>query len=498
MENTQNPPFLHVKRENTRKTGTKMVENTLFSQIDKILKIYPRLDEYISFPFVPGSRTGFNPLYGHILVSSKGDQTYYSFCGRRCKTKRGLHIHMASCDRQHGLTDEAFTIEGIDATFGTPECRWYRVQWEGYKGADTWEPERSLVRQGCEDSIKAFWSRSKHSPCEDFIADPDNVWRCWSCGRGYKTASALSAHITRTHSQRQWRCTTAAIDAQTKLYREEQKKKEKAVCEGEEIDNVWQFVYLGSRFQADGDQVADIKARIALATSTAGKMRGVWAAKTVPLSLKMRIYKTGVCSRLIYGSEGWKLTARACAMLNGANSRMVSRITGKSAHEEASVRTRTFDVVASIRARRLQWVGHILRTKSDNDGNHRMVYKAVRYIYDNRQEGDLLMDAPDTREWDALVKLAADRKRWRQMVYKVRGGEVSGSTNAASSKTDKVERFNLKMPQRVDATAAVTAEAKATAAYRARDQREMFLGRDFHDPEEDKREDHPLDKPIPA
>ena len=38
MKNTQNPPFLHVKCENTRKTGTKMVENTLFSQIDKILK----------------------------------------------------------------------------------------------------------------------------------------------------------------------------------------------------------------------------------------------------------------------------------------------------------------------------------------------------------------------------------------------------------------------------------------------------------------------------
>ena len=56
-----------------------MDENTLFSQIDKILKIYPRLDyEYISFPFVPGSRTGFKRLYGHILVSSKGDQTYYN------------------------------------------------------------------------------------------------------------------------------------------------------------------------------------------------------------------------------------------------------------------------------------------------------------------------------------------------------------------------------------------------------------------------------------
>ena len=78
MGNTRKPPYLHVKHKNTRKTGTKMVENTLFSQIDKILKIYPRLDEYISFPFGLGSRTGCKRLYGHILVSSKGDQTYYT------------------------------------------------------------------------------------------------------------------------------------------------------------------------------------------------------------------------------------------------------------------------------------------------------------------------------------------------------------------------------------------------------------------------------------
>ena len=54
-----------------------MVENTLFSHIVKILEIYPRLDEYISFPFSPDSRTGVKRLCGHILVSSKGDQTYY-------------------------------------------------------------------------------------------------------------------------------------------------------------------------------------------------------------------------------------------------------------------------------------------------------------------------------------------------------------------------------------------------------------------------------------
>ena len=78
MENTQKTPYLHVKHKNTRKAGVKMVENPLFSQIDKILKIVPRLDEYIWFPFFPGSRTDFKPPYCHILVSSKGDQTYYT------------------------------------------------------------------------------------------------------------------------------------------------------------------------------------------------------------------------------------------------------------------------------------------------------------------------------------------------------------------------------------------------------------------------------------
>ena len=79
------------------------------------------------------------------------------------------------------------------------------------------------------------------------------------------------------------------------------------VCEGEEIENVWTFKYLGSIFRADGDQTTDIKARIAAATTVAGKMRNIWASSTIQLGLKLRIYKTGVCSRLVYGAEGWIL-----------------------------------------------------------------------------------------------------------------------------------------------------------------------------------------------
>ena len=37
----------------------------------------------------------------------------------------------------------------------------------------------------------------------------------------------------------------------------------------------------------------------------------------------------------------------------------MSRITGQTSHEEASEKTRTIDIVAVIRCRRREWLGHI-------------------------------------------------------------------------------------------------------------------------------------------
>ena len=153
-------------------------------------------------------------------------------------------------------------------------------------------------------------------------------------------------------------------------------------------------------------------------------MRGIWDSKFIPLKLKLRIYKTGVCSRLVYGSEGWILTPRTCAMINGANSRMLARITKRSVHDEARHDTQTFDVVASIRARHLQWVGHILRLQQPNRPQpQRMIHLALKLMHQRRTEGDLLADAPNVT-WDELVHLASDKRNWRKRVHDVANGKV--------------------------------------------------------------------------
>ena len=101
----------------------------------------------------------------------------------------------------------------------------------------------------------------------------------------------------------------------------------------------------------------DAEARIVKVMRTAGQigiLRNISSSSHVSLRLKIRLYKDAVCSQLTYGSEVWALTDEESKTINGTNSRMVSRITDKSIHEEASSSTRTFCLVRWIRGRRIQ------------------------------------------------------------------------------------------------------------------------------------------------
>ena len=105
-------------------------------------------------------------------------------------------------------------------------------------------------------------------------------------------------------------------------------------------------------------------------------------------------------------------------------------ITGHTPQQEASAKTRTFDIILWIRARRLQWLGHILRM-----GTERLLKRAVFEMFKNRKEGDLLMDAPSHESWRELCTYAVDRDYWRVRVramkqprIRVEGPEIIAST----------------------------------------------------------------------
>ena len=94
--------------------------------------------------------------------------------------------------------------------------------------------------------------------------------------------------------------------------------------------------------------VHDVQRRINLAMARMGQLRQVFNSN-IRLGLKMKVYKTAVCSLLTYGCEAWDLSTRTQAMINGVNARCLCRFTGKDAHQEVSARTRSYDLVRAIR-----------------------------------------------------------------------------------------------------------------------------------------------------
>ena len=339
------------------------------------------------------------------------------FCNRKFNSRKAMLLHRNSCIHQYNTTEEVFTVEDIVGVFGWLENRWLLVKWEGYEEPD-WQPEHLLRRDGCHDAIREFWCKNGLDPGKIFYQDNDHH-RCDVCARSYRRKQDLKAHKTRTghhYLQQRSKVTPSAVAKATLHKRIELQKELPMVAWGEQkVENNWQFKYLGALFEAGGSHLPDVARRIAMARQRFGKMRHIWTCKVLHLRLRLRLYIASVCSILTYGSEAWNLTAEVRRKINGANSQMLSVITGKTQREEASETTCSFNLVRAVRARRLQWLGHILRLHED-----RILLRAVKHVYDNRNDGDILSDAPETSSWDELRKWAADRDKWRSRVSTTR------------------------------------------------------------------------------
>ena len=170
----------------------------------------------------------------------------------------------------------------------------------------------------------------------------------------------------------------------------------------------------GSSFTADGDKLHDVKARAAMAAQRWGTLRHVFNSPHLSLTLKLRLYSAAVCSVLMYGCESWFLTTDVLRAINGANSRLLSRFTGKTVQQEARPNTTSLNLIRRIRKLRLRWLGQILRS-----GNHRLIFKAVEAQHKFGMTGGLLMNAPPFVNVQDLIPLANDQEAWCAIVRKI-------------------------------------------------------------------------------
>ena len=272
----------------------------------------------------------------------------------------------------------------------------------------SWVSEYLILRDDCKECIDEFWSSNELNPTKDFYPGPEGLPHCWICGwasKNNKDLRYLNTHLTRGrhHWDKQSENRThasAKIDVLLQKRLQQQQDKSHVYWYEKEVANCWLFKYLGSYFQPDGDHLPDVKIRIARARTRAGKPRHIWNTDHLSLTLKIRLYKSAVCSILKYGAEAWLLDERTCKALTSSNAAMLTSISGKTHREEACTSTTTSNILAWIRSRRLQWCGHILRLqkvkRQNSSPSHRLIHQALHHIYNNKQVGDILIDAPPT------------------------------------------------------------------------------------------------------
>ena len=85
------------------------------------------------------------------------------------------------------------------------------------------------------------------------------------------------------------------------------KCKEEAIIkiDGEEIERVNSFEYLGAKIEANGKTSPEIRRRLAMATSKLKKMTNIWKGQCI--ETKIRILKSTVFPTASYGCEAWTI-----------------------------------------------------------------------------------------------------------------------------------------------------------------------------------------------
>ena len=110
---------------------------------------------------------------------------------------------------------------------------------------------------------------------------------------------------------------------------------------------------------------------------------------------------------MIYGSSAWLLDTKLKKNLNGVSSKMLTSITKRFIHEEAS--SPTFDIVDHVLKRRKSYLGHILRLDPERG--------VRRYLLELNPDttpfvpGSLLADTSFETVED-MIEAAQDRLEW--------------------------------------------------------------------------------------
>ena len=82
--------------------------------------------------------------------------------------------------------------------------------------------------------------------------------------------------------------------------------------DGETMETVADFIFLGSKITADGDCSHEIKRRLLLGRKAMTNLKSILKSRDITLPTKVRLLKAMVFPVVMYGCESWTIKKAEC------------------------------------------------------------------------------------------------------------------------------------------------------------------------------------------
>ena len=87
--------------------------------------------------------------------------------------------------------------------------------------------------------------------------------------------------------------------------------------EGETMETVTDFIFLGSEISANGECSHEIKRHLLLGRKVMTTLDSIFKSRDITLSTKVRLVKAMVFPEVMYGCESWTVKKAECRRIDG-------------------------------------------------------------------------------------------------------------------------------------------------------------------------------------
>ena len=212
----------------------------------------------------------------------------------------------------------------------------------------------------------------------------------------------------------------------TKIMRMNNRNNNNISIDGDFLEEVDTFCYLGSVVNINGEVKEEVNIRIGKAATAFRKLGNIWKSRKISRKTKIKLYNSNVRSVLLYAAETWKTNKEIESRLRGFEGRCLRRILGvrwqdRVSNREVADRTGIGDINTEIRQRRWKYLGHVLRMKEDSTVRTSVKWTPPGKRRPGRPRGTWRRTVQsEMREtgytWNTIGRVAQDRSRWRALV----------------------------------------------------------------------------------